>query len=216
MIDKKSVLILEDHPVYRYGLVEFINSQPDLMVCGEAGSATEALGIIEEAGPDVAVVDLSMEGLTGIDFIKAVKNLGFKIPILVLSMHDESLYAERVISAGASGYIMKLEEPKAIVDAIKTVLAGEIYLSAKLLSRLATRAVGMGGKQVDSPVERLTDRELEILLLIAAGKRTGEIAQKLCLSPKTIGAHRENMKQKLGLKTSSELSIFALDWAKSR
>lgn len=215
-MNRKRILIVEDHPVFRFGLAELVNATEDLRVCGEAADIPEALEVLSRATPDVAIVDLSLNGRNGIELIKEMRSRGLDVPVLVVSMYDEALYAERAVAAGALGYIMKLEASESIVKAIRAVLDGRLYLSDKLMSQLAAKMVGKGARAASMPIERLTDRELEILGLIAEGFTTGEIAKKLSLSVKTIGAHREHIKDKLNLKTASELVVFSLEWAKSR
>ena len=206
------VLIVDDHPIVREGLAELIGREQDLIVCGQAESGRSALEIIEEVGPDVAVVDLSLEDVNGLTLIKNVRSRRPALPILVLSMHEESLYAERALRAGAQGYIMKREAPRQVILAIRRVLGGEVYLSEALASRLMQTLVGRRGPAEVSPVARLSDRELEVYTLIGQGLKTREIATKLDLSVKTIETYREHLKEKLGLKNATELVQSAIQW----
>lgn len=211
---KKGVLIVEDHPVFRFGLAELVNATDDMEVCGEASDIPEALEILSRVRPDMVIVDLALKGRSGMDLLKDENFRDLGVPALVVSMHDESLYAERAIAAGALGYVMKLEASDRILTALRSVQAGKLYLSDRLMAELAAKMVGKGAKASELPIQRLTDRELEILGLIAEGKTSGEIAQKLSLSVKTVGAHREHIKDKLNLKTASELTLYAIEWFK--
>lgn len=215
-MSKRRILLVEDHPIFRIGLAELIDNEPDLEVCGEAGDVAEGLAQVESLCPDLAVVDLALKGRSGLELIKEIRDRDLGVPVLVVSMYDEALYAERALAAGALGYVMKLAAPESIVEAIRSVLEGRLYLTEKVMAQLAGKMVGRGAQASQTPIERLTDRELEILSHIAEGRTTGEIARRLCLSPKTVGAHREHIKQKLGLNTAAELTVFALEWAKAR
>jgi len=215
-MSKSRILLVEDHPIFRMGLAELINNESDLAVCGEAADIAQGLALVESLRPDLAVVDLALQGRSGLELIKEIRDRHLAVPVLVVSMYDEALYAERALAAGALGYVMKIEAPESIAKAIRSVLQGRLYLADKVMAQLAGKMVGMGARASQMPIERLTDRELEILSLIADGRTTGEIAKRLSLSPKTVGAHRENIKQKLGLSTAAELTVFALQWAKAR
>jgi DNA-binding NarL/FixJ family response regulator len=206
---KYRVLIVDDHPVVRDGLGELINQESDLEVCGEAADATEALRLVEEARPNVAVVDLSLQSGHGIELIEQIKARNEQIKMLVWSMHDEMLFAERALRAGAVGYINKQEATEKVIDAIHTILRGEICLSARMANRLLHSVVG--GEPLDqNPVASLSNRELEVFEMIGQGLATKQIARKLHLSPKTIETHREKIKTKLNLANSTELSHRAL------
>jgi DNA-binding NarL/FixJ family response regulator len=202
------VLLVDDHPVVRRGLGLMIDDEKDMQVCGEAESYEQALKAIQEIKPDVAVVDVSLSGRSGIDLIKELRTVAPTLPVLVLSMHDETLQAERALRAGAKGYIMKREAPANVIDAIRQVLRGGIFvserMSARLLGSIADAPAG-----TRSPLERLSDRELEIFNLIGQGLSPRTIAEKFGLSVKTIEAHRENIKGKLGLSSSHELIRYA-------
>lgn len=210
-VTKRRLFVVDDHPIVRQGLVQLINDQPDLLVCGEGEEAYESLRAIREAKPDLVLLDISLKG--GGDGIELVKELRAQIPdlpVLMLSMHDESLYTERALRAGAQGYVMKQEAPPTLLTAIRKVLAGEVYISDKMSGTLLKRMVGGKKAAGDLPMDRLTDRELEIFRSIGAGQTVKEIADALCLSIKTVEAHREHIKQKLNFKTSGELLRFAI------
>jgi DNA-binding NarL/FixJ family response regulator len=212
---KTRIMIVEDHPIFRMGLRELINVEDDLVVCGEADEAGEAFREISQSRPDMVIVDISLKGRDGIDLVREVSRQDKHLPMLVLSMHDESLYAERSLLAGAKGYIMKRETSSSIVEAIRCVLNGKIYLSEKIKGDLLDRFV-RGPHQFDrSPVDRLTDRELEVFQWLGRGLSTNEIAQKLNLSAKTIGTYRERIKEKLNLRHASELLWHAMLWVEN-
>ena len=179
-------------------------------MCGQGEDAYAAIRAIREAKPDVALVDISLKDADGIELVKELKSQGVETLVLVLSMHDEMLYAERALKAGARGYIMKREAPETLLGAIRRVLAGEVYVSPKMGGTLLQRMVGGRAAEAVSPMERLTDRELEVFRMIGAGQTVKEIADKLCVSAKTVEAHREHIKEKLNLKTSAELLRFAI------
>jgi len=210
----KRIMIVEDHPIFRLGLAELINQEPDLFVCGEAEDVSGALNRIPDLAPDLVVVDISLKGRNGIELIKEAVRLHKGLQLLVLSMHDESLYAERALVAGARGYIMKQEASDSIVKAIRTVLSGKLYASEDILSGLLNRLVTRPDLQDRPAIESLTDRELEVMGLIGQGRATREIADTLNLSVKTIGTYRERIKEKLNLKHGAELVRFAVHWTK--
>ena len=209
------VLLVDDHPILRHGIAQLIGREQDFVVCGEAGGVDEALSLLADQPVDIMVVDLSLDNRSGLDLIRAARANHPQVQSLVLSMHDERLHAERALRAGARGYVMKQEATRKIVTALRSVRSGNIYLSdtiaTDLLERLATGAAA-GGNTAHSEVRGLSDRELEVLRLIARGLKTGEIARTLHRSVHTIEAHRASIKRKLGLKTSGELSraAFAL------
>jgi len=206
------VLIVDDHPVVRRGLAEVLSGTADFVVCAEADSAVEALRAVAEAGPDVAVVDLTLKGKSGLELLKDLRVRHPDLPVLVLSMHDESLYAERALRAGARGYIMKDGRMEDVVEALRQVRAGRVYLSPRMTSRLLGRLTGGGAGDGASPMQRLTDRELEVFEMIGLGRATREIAEALHLSVKTVDTHRENIKRKLNLPGGTELSRHAFLW----
>lgn len=211
-VKRIQVLLVDDHPVVRQGLARLINDENDLCVCGEADGAARALELIELLKPDLAVIDISMGGTDGIELIKDLKTRVPGLPTLVLSMHDESLYAERVLRAGAKGYVTKQEAPEKVMTAIRRVLAGELYVSEKVAARLVKAATGSHQAGGESPLDRLSDRELQVFRLIAGGMTVREIADKLFLSVKTIETHREHIKEKLNLRSSSELLRYAVQY----
>src|SRR4051812_15221957 len=195
--NKTRVVLVDDHPVVRQGLARLINDEADLTVCAEADGAAAALEVIQQLKPDLVVVDISMGGTDGIELIKDLRVRFPGLPALVLSMHDESLYAERVLRAGAKGYVMKQEAPEKVMTAIRRVLAGEVYVSEKIAGRLLKAMSGTKGPASESPLDRLSDRELQVFRLIGSGLSVREIADKLFLSVKTIETHREHIKEKL-------------------
>jgi DNA-binding NarL/FixJ family response regulator len=203
--EKTKILIVDDHPLMRRGLTALIDSEPDLVVCAEAGNRQAALDAVARRPPDIAIVDLSLEGgEDGLDLVKALKIRSPPIAALVLSMHPEALYAERALRAGARGYIAKQQLGEAVLAAIRRVLAGRIYMSEALGMELAARFVGADAKP-QSPLATLSDRELQVFRLIGEGRRTREIAPILNLSPKTIESYREHLKRKLDIDGSPEL-----------
>jgi len=206
------ILIVDDHPMMREGLAQLISQQPDMMVCGEAESASQALEGISTQKPDVAIVYISLKGASGIELIKNLKSLRPSVAIIVLTMHDESLYAERALRAGARGYIMKRETAKRIIAAIRDVLEGKLYVSERLTKLFAEKFVVGQTTTVSSPIEQLSDRELEVFQLIGQWKKTKEIAHELHLSIKTVEYYREQIKQKLSLNGSVELTHYATSW----
>ncbi|HEY2587523.1 MAG TPA: response regulator transcription factor [Tepidisphaeraceae bacterium] len=208
---KRRVFVVDDHPIVRQGLVQLINSEPDLTVTGQGEDAYEALRAIKQEKPDLCLVDVSLKNSDGIELLKELKAQDPDLAVLILSMHDESLYAERALRAGARGYIMKQEAPEVLLSAIRKVLGGEIYVSAKMGATLLQRMVG-GSKKASGelPMDRLTDREMAVFRMIGDGLSVKEIADKLFLSVKTVEAHREHIKEKLNLKSSAELLRFAI------
>jgi len=214
--NKTQVLLVDDHPVVRDGLTTIINHERDLNVCGEADDAYEALKVVTELKPDVVVVDISLKNSDGIELTKTIKSKYPKLPVVVLSVHDESVYAERALIAGAKAYIMKDAVSENIVKAIRTVLSGEIYvsntISKKFLHKIAADKLGT----TKTTIENLSDREFEIFRLIAEGHRASQIAKKLYLSVKTVDTYRGRLKEKLNLDSANELLQYAIKWAKSQ
>ena len=207
---KRRIFVVDDHPIVRQGLAQLINNEPDLIVCGQGEDAYRALRAIKQAHPDLALVDVSLKDSDGIELLKELRSAVPDLPVLILSMHDESLYAERALRAGARGYIMKQEAPQTLLSAVRKVLAGDVYVSETMGATLLRRIVGGKKPGGDLPMDRLTDRELEIFGMIGAGQSVKEIADKLFLSVKTVEAHREHIKEKLNLKSSAELLRFAI------
>jgi DNA-binding NarL/FixJ family response regulator len=209
---KTKVLLVDDHPVLRAGLGKLINQEADMMVCGEAEDGPTAFDLAGKLAPDIAVVDVSLKGSNGIELIKNLKARFPDLLTLVLSMHDESLYAERALRAGSLGYIMKEEAIEQVILAIRKVLQGEIFLSEKMKSKMLQQMANGKGKVVSSPIEQLTDRELEVFRLIGEGYSTRQIAGQLHLSVRTVEAYREYIKSKLSLKNATELVQHAFHW----
>lgn len=212
---KKQVYLVDDHPIVRQGLIKLIEQEEGLEVCGEAGSVGEALGAIQETGPDVILVDISLEDSNGLELIKTIDDLGLQIPTLVLSMHDESLYAEHALRAGASGYVMKQAASNTLIQAIEKVLEGEIYVSKTMSSQMLKMAFRSGGEEQRSGTEALSLRELEVFELIGRGNSTREIAEQLNLSVKTIETYRAHIKEKLQLRSGTELMQRAIHWVEN-
>lgn len=207
---KRKVFVVDDHPIVRQGLAQLIDGEPDLAVCGQGEDAYGSLAGIRTAKPDMVLLDVSLKDADGLELLKELKSFDPNLKVLMLSMHDEALYTERALRAGASGYIMKQEAPDALLAAIRKVLSGQVYVSDKMGATLLQRMVG-GKKAVgELPMDRLTDRELEVFRMIGSGLSVKEIADKLCLSAKTVEAHREHIKEKLNLKSSAELLRFAI------
>jgi DNA-binding NarL/FixJ family response regulator len=213
---KHPILLVDDHPVTRQGVAVLINQQPDLTVCGEADSAPAAIELIQQCEPDMAIVDLTLKTTGGIELIKHARTLRPEMPVLVMSMHDESLYAERALRAGASGYIMKQEASDRILTAIRQVLSGELYLSEKMKLKMLHRLVKSRKEEVVFSIDSLSDREMEVFQLIGNGYSTRQIAAKLNLSVKTIDSYREHLKMKLRLGNGTELVRHAIQWVKSQ
>ncbi len=210
---KKSVLLVDDHPIVRKGLMMLINTQPDWEVCGEAAGMSEGMSLFFEKHPEFVIVDLSLENGSGLELIRAIVKVEPKTKILVHSLHDENLFAERALCAGAKGYINKMEATNRIVDALKCLQAGNLYLSDKMKERMLSRSVGAVPAGTDhSPVDRLSDREFEVFELIGKGMAVKEIAEKLYLSPKTIETYRDSIKTKLDLKNSRQVVQYAIQW----
>jgi DNA-binding NarL/FixJ family response regulator len=210
---KIKVLLVDDHPILRKGLGQLINHESDMLVCGEAEDSPKAFELVGTLSPDVMVVDVSLKGGNGIELIKNVKARFPELPILVLSMHDESLYAERALRAGSLGYIMKEEAIEQVLVAIRRVITGEVFLSDKMKSRMLQQLSGASrSKGVINPIENLTDRELEVFRMIGEGRSTRQIAGELHLSVRTVEAYREYIKGKLSLKNSTELVQHAFHW----
>lgn len=212
---KKRVYLVDDHPIVRQGLIKLIEQESELEVCGEAGSVAEALDEIPGKGPDVILVDISLEDSNGLELIKTIDDLGLQIPTLVLSMHDESLYAEHALKAGASGYVMKQAAATTLIQAIGKVLDGEIYVSKTMSSQMLKMAFRNRGEKQRSGTDALSLRELEVFDLIGRGNSTREIAEQLNLSVKTIETYRAHIKDKLQLRSGTELMQRAIHWVEN-
>lgn len=210
------ILIVDDHPIVRFGLVQLLKSQADLEVCAETDSVMEVLEKLDATRPDLAVVDLSLKDGSGLELIKRMKAWNPSVLILVASVHDEVLYAERALRAGASGYVTKAEMPEAIMQAIRTVLEGRVYLSPRMADRFLSRMVNKEDEVVASPMASLSDRELEVFELIGRGLTTRQIAQHLHLSIKTVETYREHIKNKLDLKNAAQLIRHAVEWVRDQ
>ena len=209
---KNTVLIVDDHPIVRQGLAQLLNGEPDFIVCAEAENARKAMQAIADVKPDVAIIDITLQGTNGIELIKNIVAQWPELPILVLSMHDEALYAERALRAGAKGYVMKQEATEKLTGALRRIISGQIYVSEKLADKMMRKAIDGKAMQDASPVSVLSDRELEVLQLIGQGHGTRQIAEDLNLSVKTIESHRAHIKEKLNLRTAPEMVRFAVQW----
>ncbi len=209
------VFIVDDHPIVRQGLTRLINQEPDLLVCGEAEDAPRALAAIQALQPDLALVDISLQGTSGIELVRCIKARFPRVSTLVVSMHNETFYAERALRAGAMGYVMKREPPEKVVEAIRTVRRGGVYLSDRTAAvNLNTNPQSSPGVR-SSPVDRLTNREFEVFQLIGQGMGTRQVAQRLQLSVKTIESHCANIKDKLKLASGTQLMAEAIRWVQS-
>jgi DNA-binding NarL/FixJ family response regulator len=213
---KAKIVIVDDHPIVREGLADLINKEDDLVVCGEAEDGHRAMEVISELEPDIAIVDISLQDTSGLELIKDIKVQYPSLPVLTLSMHEESLYAERALRAGAKGYIMKREATANVVIAIRKVLSGQVYLSERMATKLVDKLVGSKPEENSSGIERLTDRELEVFSLLGEGKGTRQISEGLHLSVKTIETYRSRIKEKLNLKSGPELLQHAFQWVNRR
>lgn len=209
---EKRIVIVDDHPLFRKGLEQLIDSADGLAVCGEAADASAAMTVIREKKPDLVIVDLSLPGANGIELIKNIRAEFQKIPVLTLSMHDESLYALRALRAGAQGYVMKQEALENVVSAIREVFAGRPYLSQAMSATVIAKFTNGPGDASANAVDNLSDRELEILELIGKGRDVREIARMLHLSPKTVETHRAHIKEKLNLPNARQVARFAVQW----
>ena len=210
---RQRILIVDDHPMTRYGVSQLINHEPDLMVCGEAESAQQALAVMKSARPDLVLADITMPGKSGLEFIKDMQAQYPGIAVLVMSMHDENIYAERVLRAGGRGYIMKNEGGEKILEAIRQVLRGQVYVSQSMSVALLEVFSPQHSRGGETAPGALSDREFEVFQLIGQGLSAQEIGQRLSLSVKTVGTHRQHIKQKLRLRTGPELIRQAVRWA---
>jgi len=212
---KTRIVLVDDHPMLIRGIADLINGEPDLEVVGEAATFQEAMALVTKLKPGLIVVDVSLDGNNGIELMKNLSGREGSPPILAYSMHDESIYAERALRAGAKGYVMKQAEPEVLLAAIHQILKGKIYLSEQMSERLLGKLVGAGSTTTATawPIDKLSDRELEVLQLLGQGMGTSQIADKLCLSVKTIETYREHLKQKLNLANGQELLRYAIEWS---
>lgn len=207
------ILVVDDHPVVRQGLALTLSREAGFLICGEAEGIKDARSIINEEKPDLILADLDLQGSSGLDLIKEVRQFHPQIPVLVLSAHQEDLYAERALRAGARGYLMKNERPERLIAGIRDVLNGEIAISEKMKAKILGNLVGNRESRPGFPIDRLTDRELEVFRLLGVGLPTREIAEKLSVSVKTVEAHFAHIKQKLGVHSGAELQHQAFHWA---
>lgn len=207
------IYIVDDHPLVRQGLSQVINNETDMEICGEAEDAPQAMKGVGPANPDVIIVDISLRGNNGLELIKNLKAIHENIRILVFSMHDESIYAQRALRAGAKAFVMKKESPTKVVEAIRRIITGEIYVSPSVADQVLHQIVnGPNNASSTSPIDRLTDRELEVVQLIGRGLSSREVAESLNLSVKTIESHRAHVKEKLNLRNATELVQFSVQW----
>jgi DNA-binding NarL/FixJ family response regulator len=214
--NKTQVLIVDDHPVIKDGLVTIVNHEQDFNACGQADDAAEALKAIAELKPDIVVTDISLKNSDGIELTKSIKAICPRLPVIIFSVHDESLYAERALLAGAKAYLMKDEVSENIIKAIRTVLRGEIYVSDTISKKFLHKIAGDKAGTNKTPIENLSDREFEIFRLIGKGYKASQIARQLHLSIKTIETYRTRIKEKLDLVDASELLQYSIKWAKSQ
>jgi DNA-binding NarL/FixJ family response regulator len=209
---KTRVFMVDDHPLMRKGLGELINQQPDMIICGEADDAPEALKAIGQIRPDLVIVDISLKTQNGIELIKNIKAINPSIQILVLSMHDESIYALRVLKAGAKAYVMKQEVVDKVMEAIRRIRLGKVFVSERVAAQMLSQVVDGNDPSRESPVDALSDRELEIVTLIGNGTPTREIAKRLGISIKTVESHRAHIKDKLSLTNATQLVQWCVRW----
>jgi DNA-binding NarL/FixJ family response regulator len=207
-LEKSTVVIVEDHPMFREQIAHLIGKQPDMIVCGEADNIQDGLALIKEKQPNIAIVDISLKGSSGLELLKDLQAHGIELPILILSMHEEALYAERALRAGAKGYITKHEASEKVMLAIRQVLGGEIYLTPCFMSRVVTKITGKG-HTAKQPIDRLTDRELEVFELIGRGQRAREISARLGVGLTTVDTYRARIKEKLDLANAVQLQFEA-------
>jgi DNA-binding NarL/FixJ family response regulator len=213
---QRRVLLIDDHPFMRAGLAQLINAQPDLTVCGEAGNPAEAFQSLAKIKPELVLSDLTMPGRSGLEFIKDLKAALPELTVLVVSMHDEVVFAERALRAGARGYIMKEAGGENLLAAIRQVLRGEVYVSPKMSSQILNNLSARRPRGSRSPIEQLTDREFEVFQLIGQGKSTRDIAEQLHLSSKTVDVHRSHIKEKLELRDATALIRHAVRWVETQ
>jgi DNA-binding NarL/FixJ family response regulator len=211
-VTKKRIMVVDDHPIVRQGLALLINREPDLVVCGEAEEAMGAMHVLASSRPDVVILDISLNGPDGIDVLKNIRIAHPALPVLILSMHDESIYAERALRAGANGYIMKQEATQNVLVAVRRILGGEIYVSARIANQMLRHYITGPGTIRNSTIADLSDRELEVFRLIGEGHGTRQIADELHISIKTVESYQAHIKEKLSLRSSRELMQHAIQW----
>lgn len=212
MSEKARVVIVDDHPIVRHGICRLLNREEDLSVTGEAENAAAAMTLLEEDLPDIVLVDLVLDGESGLDLIGTIRECWPDLPVLVVSMHDAPDYLERVLKAGAQGFVNKKESIQRLADAIRRVLSGKVYIGENMMDVLARSLASDDEKEEDGKVAELSEREIEVLELIGQGYRPRQIAETLHVSPKTVNSHRENMKRKLDLDSTADLDRFAIRW----
>lgn len=212
MSEQARIVIVDDHPIVRHGVSRLLNREEDLIVSGEAENTATAIQLLEEDLPDVVLVDLVLDGESGLDLIHAIRERWPHLPVLVVSMHDAPDYLERVLKAGAQGFVNKKESIQRLADAIRRVLSGKVYIGENMMDVLARSLASDDDNEGDKRVSELSEREMEVLELIGQGYRPRQIAETLHVSPKTVNSHRENMKRKLDLDSTSELDRFAIRW----
>ena len=210
---KSRILVVDDHPIVRQGLALLINQEADLVVCGEAEEATGAMHVLASSRPDILIVDISLNGPDGIDLLKNIRSIHPTLPVLILSMHDESIYAERALRAGANGYIMKQEATEKVLVALRRILGGEIYVSDRIANKMLKHYITGSGTLRNSSIADLSDRELEVFRLIGEGHGTRQIAEELHLSVKTVESYQAHIKEKLSLRSARELMQHAIQWS---
>jgi DNA-binding NarL/FixJ family response regulator len=213
---KERVVIVDDHPMFRERLSQLINNELDMEVSGEADDAEQAIRLIRDTSPNLAIVDITLKGSSGLELVKSIKALSIVVPVLVLSMHDESLYAERALRAGATGYITKSQATEEVLLAIRRVLSGEIYLSEKMTTVFLRSISTVGPKSVARSLDRLTDRELQVLEFVGRGYTTRAIADALKLGVATVDTYRARIKEKMNFRNAVELQHFAIRWVRDR
>ena len=209
---RKTVLVVDDHPLMRQGLALLINQQQDMQVCGEAEEAQAAMHAIAHLRPDIMILDISLSGPDGLELLKKIRATDPDLPVLILSMHDEAIYAERALRARANGYIMKQEATEKVLVAVRRILTGEIYLSERMSNKMLQQYIGGAPSMIQSSIASLSDRELEVFRLIGEGRATREIAEELHLSVKTVETYQAHIKEKLALRSGRELIQHAIQW----
>jgi DNA-binding NarL/FixJ family response regulator len=212
----KKILIVEDHPLFRAMLRQLVEKELEMTVCGETDNIGAAMAIIEQVCPDLAIVDITLPGASGLELIKNIKALGLPVPVLILSMHEEKLYAERVIRAGGRGYISKQEAPSEVVKAIRNVLAGGLYVSERVSTGIVERLGHLRNATGPEGMETLSDREVEVFLFIGQGLNSREISKRINLGQSTVDTYRQRIKEKMGLKNAAELYQRAVQWVAER
>jgi DNA-binding NarL/FixJ family response regulator len=212
LTSKKTVLVVDDHPLMRQGLAMLIDQQQDIQVCGEAEDAQAAIHAIAELHPDILILDISLNGPDGLDVLKNIRTFNPDLPVLILSMHDEAIYAERALRARANGYIMKQEATEKVLVAVRRILNGEVYLSERMSNKMLQQYIGGAPSMIQSRIASLSDRELEVFRMIGEGRGTREIAEELHLSIKTVETYQAHIKEKLALRSGRELIQHAIQW----